>query len=118
MGLSIVWNGSQLSKNLSANVFNYLWKNGGTQKLQNEIQNTKTISSTGRKNESTAETEKPHALFDFLDGNYSTNSIPDFGLIASLGTLLPITQGEDYEELIFANQIKKKTKRNNHYGKK
>ncbi len=33
-----VWNGSQLSKNLSANVFNDLWKNEGNQKVQNEIQ--------------------------------------------------------------------------------
>jgi hypothetical protein len=113
-----VWNGSQLSKNLSANVFNDLWKNEGTQKVQNEIQHTKTISSTASKNESKPETEKPHALFDFLNGNYSTHSKPDFGLIASFGTLLPITQGEDYEEQVFANQIKKKTKRNNHHGKK
>lgn len=114
----IVWNGSQLSKNLSANVFNDLWKNGGTQKVQNGRQKTKTISSTASKNESLPETEKPHALFDFLNGNYSTHSIPDFGLIESLVTLLPNAQGEDYEEQTFANQIKKKTKRNNQRGKK
>ncbi len=113
-----VWNGSQLSKNLSANVFNDLWKNEGNQKVQNEIQHTKTTSSTASKNESKPETEKPHALFDFLNGNHLSNSTPDFGLIESLGTLLPITQGEDYEEQVFANQIKKKTKRNNQRGKK
>jgi hypothetical protein len=55
--------------------------------------------------------QKTTCSFDF-HGNYSTHSIPDFGLIASLGTLLPITQGEDYEEQVF-NQIKKKTKHNN-----
>lgn len=113
-----VWNGSQLSKNLSANVFNDLWRNEGTQKVQNERQNTKIISSTASKNESKPETEKPHALFDFLNGNHSTHSNIDFGLIESLATLLPITQGEDYEEQVFANQIKKKTKRNNQRGKK
>jgi hypothetical protein len=113
-----VWNGSQLSKNLSANVFNDLWKNGETQKVQNEIQYTKTISSESSKNESKPKTEKPHALFDFLNGNHATHSIPDFGLIESLGSLLPVTQGEDYEEQVFANQIKKKTKRNNQRGKK
>lgn len=113
-----VWNGSQLSKNLSANVFNDLWKNEGTQKVQNDTQNTKIISSTASKIESKPQTEKPHALFDFLNGNHSTHSTTDFGLIESLGTLLPITQGEDYEEQVFANQIKKRTKRNNQRGKK
>ena len=113
-----VWNGSQFNKNLSANIFNDLWKNEGTQKVQNHIQNKKSVSSKASKNESKIETEKPHALFDFLNGNHLSNSIPDFGLIESLGTLLPITQGEDYEEQVFANQIKKKTKRNNHHGKK
>ncbi|EIA07279.1 conjugal transfer protein MobB [Flavobacterium frigoris] len=113
-----VWNGSQLSKNLSANVFNDLWKNEGTQKVQNERQKTKTISSTASKNESSPETEKPHAHFDFLNGNDSTHSNTDFGLIESLANLLPITQGEDYEEQVFANQIKRRTKRNNQRGKK
>jgi hypothetical protein len=113
-----VWNGSQLSKNLSANVFNDLWKNEGTHKVQNEILQTKTISSTASKNESKPETEKPHVLFDFLNGNHLTHSNTDFGLIESLATLLPITQGEDLEEQVFANQIKKRTKRNNQRGKK
>ena len=113
-----VWNGSQFNKNLSANIFNDLWKNEGTQKVQNHIQNKKSISSKASKNESKIETEKPHALFDFLNGNHLSNSIPDFGLIESLGSFLPISQGEDYEEQVFANQIKKKTKRNNHHGKK
>ena len=113
-----VWNGSQLSKNLSANVFNDLWENEGNQKVQNEIQHTKAISSKNNKTESKPQTEKPHALFDFLNGNQSTYSNTDFGLIESLASLLPITQGEDYEEQIFANQIKKKTKRNNRRGKK
>jgi hypothetical protein len=114
----IVWNGSQLSKNLSANVFNDLWKNEGTQKVQNEKLNDKSVLSTNQENKSKPETEKPHALFDFLNGNHSTHSNTDFGLTESLGTLLPITQGEDYEEQVFANQIKKKTKRNNQRGKK
>jgi hypothetical protein len=91
--------------------FNDLWKNEGL-RPQNEIQNTKTISSTTNKLNPNLKTEN-HMPFDFLDGNYSTHSIPDFGFIASLGTLLPITQGEDYEEQVFANQIKEKTKRNN-----
>ncbi|MEZ7499820.1 conjugal transfer protein MobB [Flavobacterium sp. Arc3] len=113
-----VWNGSQLSKNLSANIFNDLWKNEGTQKVQNERPHTKTISSKNNKTESKPQTEKPHALFDFLNGNHSTHSNTNFGLIESLGTLLPNAQGEDYEEQVFANQIKKRTIRNNQRGKK
>jgi hypothetical protein len=101
-----------MAKNLSANVLMIYGKMKGL-KPQNEIQNTKTISSTTNKLNPNLKTEN-HMPFDFLDGNYSTHSIPDFGLIASLGTLLPITQGEDYEEQVFANQIKEKTKRNNH----
>ncbi|SHN77272.1 Relaxase/Mobilisation nuclease domain-containing protein [Flavobacterium fryxellicola] len=85
-----VWNGSQLSKNLSANVFNDYWKNEGTQKVQNDMKNDKTVLSTNQENESKPENEKPHALFDFLNGNNSTHSNTDFGLEESLGSLLPI----------------------------
>ncbi|MBG6063196.1 hypothetical protein IWX83_003006 [Flavobacterium sp. CG_9.1] len=113
-----VWNGSQLSKNLSANVFNDCWKNEGTQKVQNDMKNDKTVLSTNQEKDFELENEKPHALFDFLNGNNSTHSNIDFGLVESLGSLLPNGQGEDYEEQAFANQMKKKTKRNNHRGKK
>ena len=113
-----VWNGSQLSKNLSANVFNKLWKKDGTQKVQNDNKIDKKVSSQNQENDSKPENEKPHALFDFLNGNSSTHSNIDFGLVESLGSLLPNGQAEDYEEQTFANQIKKKAKRNNHGGKK
>jgi hypothetical protein len=113
-----VWNGSQLSKNLSANVFNELWKKDGTQKVQNDNKIDKKVSSQNQENDSKPENEKPHALFDFLNGNNSTHSNTNCGLIESLGSLLPNAQGEDYEEQTFANQIKKKAKRNNRRGKK
>jgi hypothetical protein len=50
--------------------------------------------------------EEPHHLFDFLN----TDKHED-GLIEALGGLLSDTQGEDYEELDFANRMKKKRKR-------
>ncbi|SHL70256.1 conjugal transfer protein MobB [Flavobacterium xanthum] len=113
-----VWNGSQLRKNLSANVFNELWKKDGTQKVQNDDKIDKKVSSQNQENDSKPENEKPHALFDFLNGNNSTYSTTDFGLVDSLGSYLPNAQAEDYEEQTFANQIKKKAKRNNRRGRK
>ncbi|CAM2972651.1 conjugal transfer protein MobB [Flavobacterium frigoris] len=113
-----VWNGSQLSKNLSANVFNELWKNDGTQKVQNDSKINKIDLSKNQEKDSKPENEKPHALFDFHNGNNSIHSNTDCGLIESLGSLLPNAQGEDYEEQAFANQMKKKAKRNNRRGKK
>ncbi|MCW2120667.1 relaxase/mobilization nuclease domain-containing protein [Flavobacterium sp. 7A] len=113
-----VWNGSQLSKNLSATVFNELWKKDGTQKVQNDNKIDKKVSSQNQKNDSKPENEKPHALFDFLNGNNSTYSTNGFGLVDSLGSYLPNAQAEDYEEQTFANQIKKKAKRNNRRDRK
>jgi hypothetical protein len=109
-----IWNGSQSSKNLSANAFNDCWKEMTSEKRQETIKSSSIKSNQDIK----PETEKPHALFDFLDGNHLSNSKPDFGLVESLGSLLPNGQAEDYEEQTFANQIKKKAKRNNRRGKK
>ena len=113
-----VWNGSQLGKNLSANVFNELWKNDGTQKVQNDSKINKIDLSKNQEKDSKPENEKPHALFDFHNGNNSIHSNTDCGLIESLGSLLPNAQGEDYEEQAFANQMQKKAKRRNYRGKK
>ncbi|WP_140487068.1 conjugal transfer protein MobB [Flavobacterium sp. GSA192] len=107
-----VWNGSQLGKNLSANIFNDCWNEKTTQKQQDEIHDSMKILSQESINNVKLETEKPHALFDFLDKSQSTQSNTDFGFIENLGGLLPKTQGEDYEELTFANIMKKKRRRN------
>lgn len=113
-----VWNGSQLSKNLSANVFNELWKKDGTHQVPNPIKIDKTVLPKNKEKDFELENEKPHALFDFLNGNNSTHCNTNCGLIESLGSLLTNVQAEDYEEQIFANQIKKKAKRKNSHGKK
>lgn len=106
-----VWNGSQLGKNVSANIFNDCWKEIAFQKPQKHIQNDKNILSPENKNDTKIETEKPHTLFDFLDGKQSIQSAAEFGLIGSLGGILPEAQAEDYEEQLFANQMKKKKRR-------
>ncbi|MEE1897009.1 conjugal transfer protein MobB [Flavobacterium rakeshii] len=90
-----VWNGSQLAKNLSANVFNDWWNNGT--KIDSDIaQSTKLTPSTVSSDEK--------APFEFL-----THSRND-SIFEVLGSLLPDSQGEDYEELDFENRMKKKKK--------
>ncbi|MFC5683156.1 conjugal transfer protein MobB [Flavobacterium sp. MAHUQ-51] len=107
-----VWNGSQLGKNLSANIFNDCWNEKTTQKRQDGIHDNIKITSPESTNSTKPETEKPHALFNFLDKSQSTQSNTDFGFIESLGSLLPEAQAEDYEEQDFANKMKKKRRRN------
>ncbi|MBL3547388.1 conjugal transfer protein MobB [Chryseobacterium sp. KMC2] len=91
-----VWNGSQLDRNLSANVFNDWWNNGNKPefKLQNRpVSNTNTLDNSPTKN-----------LFEFIPQEHSHSS--DLGLFS----LLPDAQRVDYEEEQFANRMKKKKK--------
>ena len=105
-----VWNGSQLGKNLSANIFNDCWNKEITQKRQDGIHDNMKITSPESTNHTKSETEKPHSLFDFLDKNQSTHTNLGLDFIESFGGLFPETQGEDYEEQQFANKMKKKKK--------
>jgi hypothetical protein len=100
-----VWNGSQLGKNLSANVFNNWWNNGYKTELPvQEIasRNTAPVSEV---------INQPHELFDFLDKENLPYNHQENNLIEALGGLLPETQGEDFEETTFANQMKRRSKR-------
>ena len=108
-----VWNGSQLGKNLSANIFNDCWNEENTQKRQVAIHANMKITSPESTNNTKPETEKPHSLFDFLNKYQSTQTNTDFGFMESLGGLLPKAQAEDYEEQLFANQMKKKKRKRN-----
>ncbi|CAI9678712.1 conjugal transfer protein MobB [Elizabethkingia anophelis] len=95
-GSRSVWNGSQLDRNLSANVFNDWWNNGSKPELKiqiNPVSKANEIDSVPTKD-----------LFEFLSNEHSSNS--DLGLLS----LLPDAQGEDYEEEQFASQMKKKKK--------
>ena len=98
-----VWNGSRLGKELSANTFNDYWNNNIKPDIKEPVELQSKIS---RPNDANLPAEKPHHLFDFMN----TEKHED-GLIEAFGGLLPEAQGEDYEELDFADKIKKKKKR-------
>lgn len=96
-GSRTVWNGSQLDRNLSANVFNDWWNNGNKSELKaqdNPVSKMNTIDNQQTKD-----------LFGFIPQEHSSNF--DIGRLFSL---LPDAQGVDYEEEQFANQMKKKRK--------
>ncbi|KOS06164.1 relaxase [Flavobacterium akiainvivens] len=92
-----VWNGSQLDRNLSANVFNDWWNNRNKPVLRirdNSVSKTNTMDNLPTKD-----------LFGFILQERSQSS--DLGLFS----LLPQEQGVDYEEEQFANRMKKKGRR-------
>ncbi|PVH26859.1 conjugal transfer protein MobB [Sphingobacterium corticibacter] len=97
-----VWNGSRLSKELSANTFNDYWNNNIKPEIKKPVEFQPKIVTS---NDADLPAEEPHHLFDFL----STDKQED-GLIEALGGLLPEAQGEDYEEQDFANKMKRKRK--------
>ncbi len=89
-----VWNGSQLDRNLSANVFNDWWNNGNKPELkvqESPVSNTDTLDHQPTKD-----------LFEFISHEHLYSS--DLGLFS----LLPDAQGEDYEEGQFTKRMKKK----------
>lgn len=106
-----VWNGSQLDKNLSANIFNDWWKDGNTEKRQQVIKENSNLLASIKIDNAQTEIEQPHELFDFMNKNQAECTNDNLGLIEAFGGLLPQAQGEDYEEQAFASQMKKKKKR-------
>ena len=100
-----VWNGSRLSKELSANTFNDYWNNNIKPEIKEAVQPQPKVSQSN--NTEDLPDEKPHQLFDFVN----TTKHED-GLIEGLGGLLmPETLSEDYEAQAFANKMRKKRKR-------
>lgn len=99
-----VWNGSQLSRELSANTFNEYWnKDIKVASFESVVQHSK--NRTLDKVDVLA--DELHDLFDFMNSNEKYED----GLIEALVGLLPEAEGEDYEELDFANKMKKKKRR-------
>lgn len=96
-----VWNGSRLSKELSANIFNDYWSNNIKPDIKEPADQQLKIS---KPSDADLPAEEPHHLFDFLN----TAEKKEDGLMEALGGLLPEAQGEDYEEQDFANKMKKK----------
>ncbi|MEG1025014.1 MAG: conjugal transfer protein MobB [Flavobacterium sp.] len=102
-----VWNGSRLGKELSANVFNDIWSDNLRPQIAESLEELH--SKILKTNDADLTAEEPYHLFDFLN----TSEKYEDGLIGVLGSLLPEVQGEDYEELDFANNMKKRRKRKN-----
>ena len=94
-GSRTVWNGSQLDRSLSANVFNDWWNNGNKPELK--VQDSPVMN--------TMDDLPTKDLFEFITQEHSTNF--DWGLFS----LLPDAQGVDYEEEQFAKRMKKKKRR-------
>jgi hypothetical protein len=101
-----VWNGSQLGKNLSANVFND-WRNNGN-KMEQPAKGNVTSKNNATINE---EIKQPYNIFDFLDKENTSYTHEENNLINVFGGLLPNAKAEDYDEELFASQTKKKARR-------
>ena len=96
-GSRSVWNGSQLDRNLSANLFNEWWNNGNKPDLKEPNNPISTANAI--------ENQQPTKdLFEFSSKEHATNL--DLGLF----NLLSDTQSEDYEEEQFAKRMKRKKK--------
>jgi len=70
----IIWNGSQLDRNLSANVFNDWWNNGIKPELK--------IQDSPVSNTNTIDHQQTKDLFEFISQEYSPNT--DLGLFSLL----------------------------------
>ena len=101
-----VWNGSQLGRNLSANVFNDWWNNGN--KMEQSVQRNVNSKDKATINQ---EIKEPNNLSGFLVKEDLSYSHEENNLIEVFGGLLPNAKAEDYDEGLFANQMKKKARR-------
>lgn len=101
----IVWNGSRLGKELSANTFNDYWNHNIKPEIKETNEPRPKVSQSNDMEDLFS--EKPHQLFDFLNSHERHED----GLIEAFGGLLPEAQDEDFEEQDFANKMKKKKKR-------
>jgi hypothetical protein len=99
-----VWNGSRLGKELSANVFNDCWNINLRPQIAESFELQSKLLGT---NDADLTAEEPHQLFDFL----ITSEKCEDGFIEALGGLLPEAQGENYEEVDFANKMRKKKRK-------
>jgi hypothetical protein len=104
-----VWNGSRLGKEFAANTFNDHWNNNINSEIKELNESHPKISQ--HKAMENLPAEMPHGLFDFLNKEVPAFSTNETSNIESFGGLLSKTQGEDYEEMDFANRMKKKRKR-------
>lgn len=101
------WNGSQMSKGLSANTFNEWWNNGNKEQSTTVKQNAlQTEQIQPREN-----IAQPQDMFNFLDKYEDLYLQSDSGVVGALGNLLPDAQSDDYEERAFERRMKRRKKR-------
>ncbi|ANF53001.1 relaxase [Chryseobacterium glaciei] len=105
-----VYNGSRLGKEFSANVFNDWWNNHQKPEIKN-TEEKKTPLKSYRSPKDHHYSEKPHHIFDFLNEEQSLFQLDETGLIESFGGLLPDALSDDFEEINFENQMKKKKRK-------
>ncbi|MYY43941.1 conjugal transfer protein MobB [Elizabethkingia anophelis] len=98
-----VWNGSRLDKQLSARIFDNWW-NAGKRPIFNENHPNTGNTGLGQKGESTP------GNFN-IPSDISMRAEYGDGLLGFIGSLVPAAQGEDFEELNFEYQMKRKRKR-------
>lgn len=103
-----VYNGSRLGKEFSANVFNDLWKNECRPKIIESFCNP--ISELINRENGNPISGTIHQLFDFLNAVPLINN-NEYNLIDSFSGMLPEALGEDFEEIHFANRLKKRRKK-------
>ncbi|TDO68867.1 relaxase/mobilization nuclease-like protein [Flavobacterium chryseum] len=101
-----VYNGSELGRNLSANVFNDWWNNGV--KTDQPLKNSNDSALTSNAENQTIQ---PEIVPDFFEKHDTYDSADQNNIIEAFGSLLPENQGEDFQETAFANQMKRKDKR-------
>jgi hypothetical protein len=101
-----VCNGSELGKNLSANVFNDWWNNGKKADLPQ-----KDTTASQKITPAEDQISEPHSLPAFSGKEDMPDSKQDNTIFEAFGSLLPEAQGEDFQETAFANQMKRKDKR-------
>ncbi|WP_313578099.1 conjugal transfer protein MobB [Chishuiella sp.] len=102
----IVYNGSQLGKEFSANIFNNYWKKNTSEM---NVSDKHQQSMNYNYDDANFLNEENHHLFDFLDNIQQQETSADIYI-----GLLPKAQNEDYEELdsVIKPNRKRKRKRN------
>ncbi|MCY1662628.1 conjugal transfer protein MobB [Chryseobacterium sp. SL1] len=106
----IVSNGSRLGKEFSAGVFNTRWNNDIN--TETKYPNEGIRKSSSKKSDNPISELRPHDPFQFLIPDNPKNLDDDSLFIEGLGGIFPQLQGDDYEEQLFENRMKKKEKRN------
>lgn len=101
-----VWNGSQIDKGLAAGVFQKCWNSDNDQQF---VANDKAIKNMVIDNPS-EQINPPHHLFSFLEKEHILAEAAE-NIAETLGSLIPESLPEDYDEIEFANRMKRKSKR-------